>query len=295
MPPRGPSPARRAASPATTAATSGATVVIRYDASGIVYALLSSTFVPSLSRAVCAGGGLEKLGLNGLTQISTASRKTLTKWKVSLTMVAGIFMLIGFVCIVSVTRVGQPGVITGRVVTAIYAYTTVLPFGLMMCFINGLILLLWMFALQHGSILVSEKVTKVTETMKYLKPSDPEWQTLVVEGVRMLVNVTLPDLSDAFGNTLGNLTIALWAVGLGFFAAYLQARRIFALICVFFCAFIPFGIAATVSDTSDRCDKLRGAINQKRIADLGLHFELSALETCMDNENRGQGLGCAIV
>eukprot|EP01050_Picozoa_sp_SAG11_P000978 SAG11_NODE_38_length_21705_cov_24.667453_16_plen_358_part_00 len=264
-----------------------------YDAFGVICVLLLFTFAQALLRAVCVGGGLEKLGLDGLTQINTASRNTLARWKLALTVIGAFFMLMGLVSFKSVTMVGHRSKISGRVITPEYAYLSVLPLGLV-SFFAACIVLPWVFALQHGSVLVSEKVTKITETIKYLKPSDLAWQKQVVEGVRMLVNETLPDLSKAFGDALGNLTISLWVVSLGFFTNYLEARKPLALIVVFVNAFLPFAIAKTVSDTSDRCDTLRGAINQKRIADLGLHIELSALETCMDNENRGQGLGCAI-
>ena len=63
-------------------------------------------------------------------------------------------------------------------------------------------------------------------------------------------------------------------------------------------AFLPFGMASTVSATSDKADILRDGINKKRGEDLSDHHELAALEAYMNNENRGQGLGfvvCGVV
>ena len=59
-------------------------------------------------------------------------------------------------------------------------------------------------------------------------------------------------------------------------------------------AFLPFGLASTVSATSDKADILRDGINKKRLEDLSVHLELAALEACMDKENRGQGLGFVV-
>ena len=59
-------------------------------------------------------------------------------------------------------------------------------------------------------------------------------------------------------------------------------------------AFLPFGLASTVADTSDKADNLRMGINKKRGKDLPVHHELAALEAYMDNENRAQGLGFVV-
>ena len=72
-----------------------------------------------------------------------------------------------------------------------------------------------------------------------------------------------------------------------------QAKFIFASVGVIF-AFLPFGLASTVSATSDKADILRDGINKKRLEDLSAHHELAALEACMNNENRGQGLGFVV-
>ena len=60
------------------------------------------------------------------------------------------------------------------------------------------------------------------------------------------------------------------------------------------CAFLPFGLASTVSATSDKADALRDGMNKKRLEYLSVHLELAALEACMNNENRGQGLGLVV-
>ena len=50
--------------------------------------------------------------------------------------------------------------------------------------------------------------------MQRTSPRDPKWQTEVVVGVKKLVSTTLPDLSDAFGNVLGYVTLAVWAAAM---------------------------------------------------------------------------------
>ena len=72
-----------------------------------------------------------------------------------------------------------------------------------------------------------------------------------------------------------------------------QANLFYASAGVVF-AFLPFGLASTVSATSDKADILRDGINNKRLEDLSVHLELAALEACMNNQNRGQGLGFVV-
>ena len=77
-------------------------------------------------------------------------------------------------------------------------------------------------------------------------------------------------------------------------AGYLRTGLFFYAILVVLFAFLPFGLASTVSATSDKADILRDGINKKRLEDLSAHHELAALEACMNNENRGQGLGFVV-
>ena len=62
-------------------------------------------------------------------------------------------------------------------------------------------------------------------------------------------------------------------------------------------AFLPFGLASTVSATSDKADILRDGINKKRgedLSEVSVHLELAVLEAYMNNQNRGQGLGFVV-
>ena len=75
---------------------------------------------------------------------------------------------------------------------------------------------------------------------------------------------------------------------------HLEGRSAATAVMAVVFAFLPFGLASTVSDTSDKADNLRDGINKKRVKDLSVHLELAALEACMNNENRGQGLGFVV-
>ena len=64
------------------------------------------------------------------------------------------------------------------------------------------------------------------------------------------------------------------------------------------CAFVPFGLASGISNTSDACDALRDAINTKRGDNLGKLHEhgshLLEMEKYLEKLNRGQGLGVTV-
>ena len=78
---------------------------------------------------------------------------------------------------------------------------------------------------------------------------------------------------------------------------YLQHAKILYASEVVIFAFLPFGLASTVSATSDKADILRDGINKKRgedLSEVSVHLELAALEAYMNNENRGQGLGFVV-
>ena len=208
-----------------------------------------------------------------------------------------------------------------------YAFAVLLPTFMWWALWFPLIACNWVYALQVGSVLAGDTITEVTESMQRTSPRDPKWQTEVVVGVKKLVSTTLPDLSNTFGNVLGYVTLACWALAMACFgertlrdepllsapllspallacacsppflscvcsaAGYLRTGSIFYASVFVTCAFLPFGLASTVSDTSDKADILRDGINKKRLEDLSVRLELAALEACMDNENRGQGLG----
>ena len=109
----------------------------------------------------------------------------------------------------------------------------------------------------------------------------------------------MPVLSQTFGFAMGLVTLAFWSVGLAFFSIFLENRLVLQLVCMLVAVFIPFGLATTVSDASDRCDNLRDSINMKRFEELGsisaeAALQLSEVEKALQGLNRGQGLGFVV-
>ena len=179
---------------------------------------LFSTTAGGQRVAVAANSGLENLGLGETAQIRTSSRATLKRWRLLLIPLASFFILLGVVTLGSILfKIGSRSKLTGRVITPLYAYTVMA--ALVVCGILWfpLIFFSWIYSLQFGSVLAGDTITEVIESMERTSPRDPEWQTEVVAGVKKLVNVTLPDLSDAFGNVLGYVTLGCWAGAMGFF------------------------------------------------------------------------------
>ena len=263
-----------------------------FDVGLFATAVNVSATAPGLRTA--ARGGLEKLGC-GTTELGQASRRILHRWKVLLTGVGLLWALTGLVSAFQVLFMeGKTSKLTGRVLTPLYLYTVCL--AAVPC--NGLFLPLifnvWIYALQYGSLLAGETVDRVIENVERHSPTDPAWQSVVVPGVKMLVRETLPDLSKAFGNTLGYMVLGCWCGAFAWFAVYVEKRALMALVCMIVFTFLPFGIATTVSSTSDKCDELRDKINAKRGDDLTAHLELASLETYMKELNRGQGLGFVV-
>ena len=263
-----------------------------YDVGMFAAVVNGSAPAPGLQTA--ARGGLEKLGC-GTTELGQASHRILHRWKVLLTGVGLMWALIGLVSAFQVLFMeGKTSKLTGRVLTPFYLYTTAL--GAVPCggLFMPLIFCVWIYALQYGSLLGGETVDRVIENVERHSPTDPAWQSVVVPGVKMLVRETLPDLSKAFGNTLGYTVLGCWCGAFALFAIYVEKRALVTLVVMIVFTFLPFGIATTVSSTSDKCDELRDKINAKRGDDLTAHLELASLETYMKELNRGQGLGFVV-
>eukprot|EP01048_Picozoa_sp_COSAG05_P020282 COSAG05_NODE_3406_length_2084_cov_1.447859_1_plen_442_part_00 len=254
-----------------------------------------------LRRAVASGGGLEKLGMppDASVSVDEVGRRTLQRWKYVLAGLSGLFTLVGLIMVqIILFKVGTVSTITGRVLTPLYVATVTAPGIPFMLVFMPLVFFNWTFALQVASVLAGTAVDDVCRAAARLHPSDAEWQTQVVGGAMSLAHVTLPDLSDTFGDPLGHCTFGWWVFGLGHFAGYLEDRAPMTALFVCLGAFMPFALASTISTTSDKCDTLRDLINKKRGNELSLGsissdtaLQLAELEKYLQNLNRGQGLG----
>ena len=246
---------------------------------------------------------LEKLsGGSGSATMSDASRKTLRGWKVAMAVIAVMFFLVGVVNLLTgLFKVGGKSKVTGRIITPLYAYTTMVWTFPACGIVGGVIWSSYILLLQYASLLASETVEQVTQTLARYSPAVAEWKAEVIPAIKGLIDDTLPLVSGAFGDGLGYTTLGCWAGALGQLAGYLDGGTHVNLVLLGFFAFLPFGLAATLSQASDRCDELRDAINTKRGDDLGKdtdaaamqlsELELRRLEMYLDNLNRGQGLG----
>lgn len=264
-----------------------------YDLCFTAGGLLLCNVVPGYCHAVAAGGGLESLGFGKIT-VAENGRRTLARWKVVLSVVSLISFLAGSLVGSGLLRMGQRSAVSGRVLTPLYCFTVILWNFFCIAAAFPAIILPWVYSLQCGAVIVRQAVTDTIDIIVRYHPDDPEWKTLVVPAVKQLATVTLPRLSTAFGNALGCLTVGMWSAALGLFAGYLEGRKpvMFAMMMLWF--FLPFGVASTVTSTSDKCDQLRAMLNNKRGNDLDTHMQVVALEIYLKELNRGQGLGFAV-
>eukprot|EP01052_Picozoa_sp_SAG31_P050620 SAG31_NODE_11633_length_1011_cov_1.288377_1_plen_229_part_10 len=152
-----------------------------FDVCAVFASFSISALVHSLARAVAVDGGLAKLGLDGVTQISAMGRRRLRRWMFILSFFGFVFTLFGLIQFVTASKVGQRSRITGRLLTPTYIYSVILPNAVVLFFYFPHVMMNWIYALQYGGILVGEEVAKVTRAMESLKPTDPEWQTQVVD------------------------------------------------------------------------------------------------------------------
>jgi hypothetical protein len=169
-----------------------------------------------------------------------------------------------------------------------------------LCLFLPLVFVSWIYALQLASRSVSLKIENVCKVTSRLHPDDPEWHSEVVIAISLLARVTLPDLSNAFGNALGFNTLGYWMGSLAHFTSFLQGRSLAQFVQLILSTFMPFALAASVVNTSDNCDKLRDIINKQRGDELesGINekteLQLVALERYIQNLNGGQGLGFVV-
>ncbi len=189
--------------------------------------------------------------------------------------------------------VGQRSKVSGRTLTPMMAYTTVLAAIPAMGIGASTFMPTWMFALQSAAVMASEKIERTIELVERCSPADPEWKCEVVPAIKHLAHETLPCLSEAFGNGLGVMVISFWTMGLGFFSKFLSDRLPLQCLWMLMSTFFPFLLASTVSGTSDECDRLRDSINAKRFEELDSISEATALqltqvEKALRGLNRGQ-------
>jgi hypothetical protein len=265
-----------------------------HDLCTCVGCCLLSQLAPGLHDAVLEGGGLDKLGLTtDRTTIGARGRSTLARWKVIFVVLAAVFGLMSLLMFtMAVTMVGKRSKLTGRLITP--TYSLVIYYAGLGTSCASAVFSPWGYAAVCGSVVAGEAVRRVIDAVDKLNPGSPEWQTEVVQGITKLASTTLPDLSNAFGNTLGYVTLAFWLLSLANFAEHLQADEFGTFVIMLIFAFMPFGFATTVTDTATTCDTLRERLNTKRADDLSNHPELIALETYMKELNRGQGLGFTV-
>eukprot|EP01047_Picozoa_sp_COSAG01_P028524 COSAG01_NODE_1918_length_8905_cov_2.532591_7_plen_455_part_00 len=263
---------------------------------------LWSSAAPYMRQALISGGGLEKLGIlpDAPVLVNSADRPALRRWKWGLTFVSFLFVLLGLGGLYTLTNVGKTSKFTGRMVTPLYAALVGVPAVPTLGLFCALVFVSWIYALQLASRSVSLKIENVCKVTSRLHPDDGEWQSEVVIAINLLARVTLPDLSNAFGNALGFNTLGWWMGSLGHFAGFLYSRSLLQFLQMILTTFMPFALAASVVNTSDNCDKLRDIINKQRGDELetGINekteLQLVALERYIQNLNSGQGLGFVV-
>lgn len=262
-------------------------------ASGCSISIIGSTV--SLHRATGTGvgrGQLVALGA-GKMRISERARRSLGRAYVCACLLAGVYFAVGLVCFVSATRVGTHSMISGRLITAVYAR------AMFMCgfmFINASLMnFQWWYTLKLASVLVADAVAETLQAIERCSPISTEWEAEVLPRVLQLCDTTLPLLSRGYGLGVVANFLGMWLVAAGWFAGFLENGSHAAAYWTVTCVLFPLGISYDAASASSECDRLSDALNEKRmrgdIQDQAFAHAVRSIELILNNQNSQQGLG----
>jgi hypothetical protein len=251
---------------------------------------------------------LRKLGA-GMTRITDADAKGLNRWRKATVGFYGLFVvpvavIIGIVVPVAIVAGGFITETTELVqVVALFV-----SLGLALATLVPIILFGWGISMKVAAALVRDEILEVVIPMEQVSPADDDaWQTKVVEPA-LALRGTLQRLSDGWGAGLAGLTMACWALALGFFTMavntpicvdaddLLEVPRgtslIMNLACTIAFAVLPLFLGLDLAAISTRCDVMMAALNEVRLRHgESHHLRVTWLETGLQRQNGGQGPG----
>jgi hypothetical protein len=151
-------------------------------------------------------------------------------------------------------------------------------------------------------------VLEVIRDAKKTPPThDVNWQAKVVEPA-LALNKTIEDVSRGWGLGIGGITAGMWALALCTFTDALNepftmgfdrvtgkppgTAKATLLIITVIEMLIPLTVAWDLAAISTRCDSLMSTLNDVRLEHgEKCHMRILWLETCLKEQNGGQGLG----
>ena len=165
----------------------------------------------------------------------------------------------------------------------------------------------WWLTLKEANVLESTAVIAARKLIDRTSATPDEWDALVVPELLKIIQVTLPALSQGWGDGLLANWSGIWAFSLGGFTYLLDALSsdipigatvgigvptVIGLNIVSTC--LPLGLAADVAGASSDCDTIKTALNKKRAVskyDVAVDAKLMAIEARVKNLNNDGGLG----
>ena len=255
-------------------------------------------------RRVTRGAYWESLGA-GSVELTAEATSRLGKRHGALLALA-LFMALGYWGMFNIVWVGilgiedpyyvdyqiQPGESALTVQQRLHA----LLLGLYAAYVAPLVYCAWYFSLNEASELVRAEVAGCRERIDKTAATSDEWDAEVVPVLIKLSQETLPALSKGWADGLLAVWAGLWVTALGTACKFLHTRDLSDLVLTAGGACAPLVLAADVAGASSACDKIMGALNARRAADLSYdnHCKLEVVETLLSHLNKGQGLGFVV-
>jgi len=257
---------------------------------------------PTSVRQVTAvdGGELGLLGA-GKAKISLRVMRSLKRAHALCCFIAAFLVFFSLVNSTGALKVGQRSAMSGRFITAQYAYTVILPTSASVTLVIAMAFAPWWLTLKLASALVSDAVAEVCNAVKRWTPADSEWQSEVVGGVVRLNKEILPCLSKGWGNALGLTFATFWFAAMTWFCFFLEAHgtsEVVTGVLTGLFIYLPLGVADDAAAASSLCDTISDAITTKREdgpkGDPMHEHALCLLEKLLDRKNTRQGLGLVV-
>jgi len=257
----------------------------------------------SLARVTPAGAQMAKLGF-GSAKITPTALLGLQRWHACL-LVCSVFAVLGWYGMYNLVWVGVLGnedpnyqdyhYPEGETSLTAQQRLHAAILGCFSCYVTPLVFAWWL-SLKQATVLACDQVLACRALIESISTSSADWNAEVLPQVLKLINVTLPTLSKGWGAELLGVWAGVWVTALGIFAKYLDGNNVGDLLLFVAAACFPFGLARDVAIASSKCETLKTSLNEKRGADPSVetHAKLAVVESLLQNQNLGQGLGFVV-
>eukprot|EP01052_Picozoa_sp_SAG31_P018209 SAG31_NODE_1281_length_9019_cov_4.758072_1_plen_487_part_00 len=155
----------------------------------------------------------------------------------------------------------------------------------------------WWLTLKQGAAFAMREIRRIRGAIQRYAVGSPDWEAKVVQGIKTLVQCTLPSLSAGWAGGALIVCVGIWLGTLCRVAKALQQPQLDALIAnlalAAFYSCIPALVLWDVANASSECDLLCIDLNFKRLDESSdsTHLAIVKLETMLGKLNKHQGPG----